>query len=190
MRREHLVRRIVAATVLLFGVLLATPGISAAAPAYPAPPAPGTVSSGTVAAGGTVTFSGSGFTPGETVHIGVSYGQSGDELGSTVASASGTFTFEAELTRPGNVTLIAIGETSERRVYAAVRVLAAGSDNGTGNTGTGNTGTGSGSGAGSSLPVTGTGPIAPIALGGAAALLLGVVLVGFTVVRRRRSTEV
>jgi hypothetical protein len=183
MRRDHLVRRIVAATVLLFGVLLATPGISAAAPSYPSPPAPGTVSAGTVTAGGTVTFSGNGFTAGETIHIGVSYGQSGDELGTTVASATGTFTFDARLTKPGDVTLIAIGETSDRVVFADVRVLAAtAGNNATPVSGTGNTG--------SNLPVTGTGPVKPIALGGAAALLLGVVLVGFTVTRRRRHAEI
>ena len=40
-----------------------------------------------------VTLSGAGFAPGETVDIGIGYGNSGDSLGEAVADANGAFTF-------------------------------------------------------------------------------------------------
>jgi LPXTG-motif cell wall-anchored protein len=185
MRRDHLVRRLVAATALLFAVLLATPGMSAAAP-YPAPAGPGVVSSGTLTLGDTVTFSGTGFLPGEPIVIGIGYGQSGDMLGQTTATLTGDFSIVVEPPRVGPATLVAIGETSGVRVSAAIRVLAVGADNGTGT----GTGTGPGSdGTDGRLPVTGT-DTGVIALGGAAMLALGVALVGFTATRRRRTAEI
>jgi LPXTG-motif cell wall-anchored protein len=177
MRRDHLGRRLVAAVALLVGVLLATPGISSAAP-YPAPQGTGTVSSGTVTIGGSVRFSGDGFLPGEPIDIGMGYANSGGQLDATTASLTGTFSIVVTPPMVGDAVLIAIGNTSGRQVTAAIRVLAVG--------GSGN-GSGSGSGSGTprkTLPVTGTRPIAPIALGGAAMLLFGAALVGVT--RRRR----
>jgi LPXTG-motif cell wall-anchored protein len=179
MRRDHLARRLVAAVVLLFGVLLATPGISAAAP-YPAPAGPGTVSSGTVTLGDTVTFSGTGFLPGETIIIAMGYGQSGGIVGDTTASLTGDFSVEVEPPMAGNATLFATGETSGVQVTAAIRVLAA---DGTGGTDT-DTEVSTTSGR---LPVTGT-DSGTIALGGAALLVLGVALVAVT--RRRRPAEI
>jgi LPXTG-motif cell wall-anchored protein len=181
MRRDHLVRRLVAATALLFAVLLATPGMSAAAP-YPAPAGPGTVSSGTVTLGDTVTFSGTGFLPGELVVIGIGYGQSGGMLDETTATLTGDFSIVVEPPQVGDATLVAIGETSGVRVSAAIRVLAAGTDtvpvadaDPTSDT------------AGDRLPVTGT-DTGVIALGGVAMLALGVALV--TATRRRRTAEI
>ena len=56
--------------------LAGTIALAASAPAmavdYPAP-APGTVSSATVTVGGTVVFSGTGFTPGETITITITF---------------------------------------------------------------------------------------------------------------------
>jgi LPXTG-motif cell wall-anchored protein len=174
MRRDHLTRRLVAAVVLLFGVLLVTPGISSAAP-YPAPSGAGTVSSGTATVGGKVVFSGTGFIPGEQILIGGSTADAGGMLGETVADTNGDFRFTVTLPAVGMLTLQAYGVDSDHLVTAVVRVLAAG----------GNTGAGAN---GSTLPVTGTGPIAPIALGGAAMLVLGAALVGVT--RRRRTAEI
>jgi LPXTG-motif cell wall-anchored protein len=179
MRRDHLARRLVAAIALLFAVLLATPGMSAAAP-YPAPPGPGVVSSGTVTLGGTVTFSGTGFLPGEPVVIGIGYGRFGDVLGETTATLTGDFSFVVKPPYAGPATLFADGATSGTRVTAAIRVLAAGTGTGTG------TGTGNGTGT-DRLPVTGV-DAGTIALGGAALLALGVALV--TTTRRRRSAEI
>jgi LPXTG-motif cell wall-anchored protein len=179
MRRDHLARRLVAAIALLFAVLLATPGMSAAAP-YPAPAGPGTVSSGTVTLGDTVTFSGTGFLPGETVVIGIGYGQSGGMLGQTTATLTGDFSIVVEPPQVGPATLFAAGVDSGVEVTAAIRVVAAGTD--TPADGADPTS----ADAGDRLPVTGA-DAGTIALGGAALLALGVALV--TTTRRRRPAE-
>ena len=68
-----MLRRILSITAVvglaLFGVASAA---SAAPPPYPPAPASGSVSPGTITAGGTVTFSGTGFQPGSAVQISVS----------------------------------------------------------------------------------------------------------------------
>jgi hypothetical protein len=192
MRRDNLARRLFAAAVLMFAVLVATPGMSSAALPYPAPPGQGSVSSGTVTAGGTVTFSGSGFLPGETIIIGIGYANSGGQLDETVASALGAFSLEVRPPLAGDATLFATGVTSDFRVTAAIRVLpvAAPDNGGTNGDVNGTDGADANGTDGANLPVTGTGPAKPIAFGGAALLALGAVLVGFTATRRRRTAEI
>lgn len=183
MRREPLTRRVLAVAALLFGAVLATPGIATAAPEYPAAPSNGTVSSSAVAPGGSVTFTGRGFLAGESVDVTVEYapaaGQSSASaptaLGTTTATTSGAFSFTATLTKAGVATLNAVGATSGNTVTAVVHVQGAAAGSAP---------------SGTKLPVTGTSSLAPLAIGGAALLLAGLAFVGFTVVRRRNAASV
>ncbi len=142
--------------------------LAASAPAmavdYPAP-APGTVSSATVTVGGTVVFSGTGFTPGETITITITFTAApqgaaapGTSNGiamavpgalhlapttvTAVANSSGAFSTNVTLTAAGTYQLTAVGATSGHTVTATVvaaGVSSAGLAN-TGGTGLANTG--------------------------------------------------
>ncbi|MDQ0031433.1 LPXTG cell wall anchor domain-containing protein [Arthrobacter bambusae] len=150
--------------------LAGTIALAASAPAmavdYPAP-APGTVSSATVTVGGTVVFSGTGFTPGETITITITFTpapqgaaapgtSSGIAMGvpgalplaptttqtTAVANSSGGFSTDVTLTAPGTYQLTAEGAISHHTVTATVvaaGVSTAGLAN-TGGTGLANTG--------------------------------------------------
>lgn len=189
--------------------LAGTIALAASAPAmavdYPAP-VPGTVSSATVTVGGTVVFSGTGFTPGETIVITITFtaapqgasapGTSngiamavpgGLHLAPTtvtaVANSSGAFSTDVTLSAAGTYQLTAEGATSHHVVTATV--VAAGvsgaSVANTGGAGLANTG-GTGlanTGADSSLILWG--------LVGAGALVAGTASV--VVVRRRAKNE-
>ncbi|UKA58003.1 LPXTG cell wall anchor domain-containing protein [Arthrobacter sp. FW306-2-2C-D06B] len=189
--------------------LAGTIALAASAPAmavdYPAP-VPGTVSSATVTVGGTVVFSGGGFTPGETIVITITFtaapqgaaapGTSngiamavpgGLHLAPTTltatANASGAFSTDVALTAAGTYQLTAEGATSHHTVTSTVvaaGVSGAGLAN-TGGTGLANTG-GTGlanTGVDSSLILWG--------LVGAGALAAGTVSV--VVARRRAKNE-
>lgn len=114
----------VAATLTALGA-----GAAHAEDSYPAPAPLTTVSEGTVQAGSTVTFSGSGFTPGEQVVITADAGSTGavSAAGSrsaairvalaplqveTQADSAGKFSVEVALSEPGVYTLTAKGVTS------------------------------------------------------------------------------
>ncbi|MFH5878536.1 LPXTG cell wall anchor domain-containing protein [Arthrobacter sp. NA-172] len=173
---------------------------------YPAP-VPGTVSSATVTVGGTVVFSGTGFTPGETITItivftpapqgaaapgtsnGIAMAVPGAlPLASTtttltaVANSSGAFSSDVTLNAAGTYQLTAVGATSHHSVTATV-VAAGVSGAGLANTGgaaLANTGTGLAStGVDSSMILWG--------LVGAGALVAGTASV--VVVRRRAKNE-
>ncbi len=140
--------------------LAGTIALAASAPAmavdYPAP-VPGTVSSATVTVGGTVVFSGGGFTPGETIIITITFtaapqgaaapGTSngiamavpgGLHLAPTTvtatANASGAFSTDVALTAAGTYQLTAEGATSHHTVTSTV-VAAGVSGAGLANTG-------------------------------------------------------
>ncbi|GAA3309948.1 hypothetical protein GCM10017710_05500 [Arthrobacter ramosus] len=189
--------------------LAGTIALGASAPAmavnYPAP-SPGTVSSGTVTVGGFVTFSGTGFTPGETITITITFTAApqgaaapGTSNGiamavpgalhlapttvTAVANSSGAFSTNVSLSAAGTYQLTAVGATSGHSVTATVvaaGVSGAGLAN-TGGTGLANTG-GTGlanTGVDSSLILWG--------LVGAGALVAGTASV--VVARRRAKNE-
>jgi len=118
-------------------------GAAMAADNYPAPSTTASVSSGTVAPGEAVTFSGTGFTPGEQINISVvsSGASGGTATGSrsvpvrivlpaetttlkTVADAKGSFSTQITLTAAGTYTLTATGATSGHSVSSTVVVAA------------------------------------------------------------------
>jgi hypothetical protein len=121
----HTKRRRCAPLIMLFGVIIAVLAFAVPANAAPYTTQPTVaVSSQTVTAGGSITFSGSGFLPGETVRITVS---DPITLKSVVADSSGSFStvivLPAGLT--GAQTLTATGLTSGRTASITIQVLAA-----------------------------------------------------------------
>jgi len=130
--------------------IVGTIALGASGPAlattYPAPATQGTVSSGTITAGGSVQFSGTGFTPGETINITVTQTATAQGAAapgggsvtmavpgvlplapltlSTVANASGAFSVTITLNSPGTYVLTAVGATSGHTVTATVVVTA------------------------------------------------------------------
>lgn len=183
-------RLLIALATLGTGLLLAAP---AQADPYPATPPDVDVSTGTVSAGGGVTFSGSGYAAGETIIIDVTYSNTGAalseestgrfvtaafpvpevEVGRTTADSNGDFSVTLQLNQAGTATLTAIGVTSGVTQSQQVTVLtpAAAEDEG--------------------LAVTGTPTrVGPEILGGVAAVLVGFVLVMLAFrLRRRNNTE-
>ncbi|WP_277797886.1 LPXTG cell wall anchor domain-containing protein [Arthrobacter sp. NQ7] len=181
--------------------------LGASAPAlattYPAPPPQGSVSSGTISAGGSVVFSGTGFLPGETINITVTQtataqGAAAPGRGgavtmavpgvlplapltlSTVADASGAFSVTITLNTPGTYVLTAVGATSGHTVSATVVVTAPAALANTGGAPLADTGAGlAGTGVDSSLVLW--------VLVGAGALAAGTASV--VVVRRRAKNE-
>ena len=201
------------ASVALAGLLTLGAGTMAAqaAPDYPAAPPAATVSTGTVTPGGSVTFAGTGFTPGEIIDVtvvqsspvaGGAIGGLGGGLGASVpmiikpaaptaftttAAADGSFSVPVTLEQTGTYTLTATGRTSGVSVSQVVKV-AASTDGTVGN------GTGAGAGTGTNVAagenaggLASTGIDAGVlvwSIVGAGALAAGV---GTVVVSRRRS---
>lgn len=140
------------ASALVLAGSLAFFGASAAnAAEYPAP-APGGVSDATVAPGVTVAFSGSGFTPGETIRVDVDYSNTpvvvpGTGVNSLIimaeivntfttnADAKGDFTTNVTLGEAGTYTLTATGLESGHVVTAVVSVDPSFGEDGNGNDG-------------------------------------------------------
>jgi hypothetical protein len=202
----------------MLGLLIATatavliaPATAFAEPPYPDEPPAASVSDGTVSDGGTVTFSGEGFIPGETIAIEISYDGSDSTAGfsragaggfvlaaaailprkaglEVTASDAGSFSVEIPLTQVGTATLVATGLTSGVTVTSVVEVVAA-DDSDSGDSG--DDGNDSSANAGNALPTTGTSGrmMAFSVYGGLGAVLLGAALIWFTSARRRRSTE-
>jgi hypothetical protein len=193
----------------ILGLLIATatavliaPATAFAEPSYPDEPPAASVSEATVSDGGSVTFSGEGFLPGETISIEVNYDGSDSTAAFTrkstggfvlaaarilprkaglevTASSGGTFSTSVPLTQTGTATLIATGLTSGVTVTAVVEVVAA--DNSDDSSANG----------GNTLPTTGTsGRMMAFGIyGGLGAVLLGAALIWLTSARRRRPTE-
>lgn len=158
--------------------------------APPAPPASIAASVDTVTQGGSLTVTGSGFTPGETVEFFLDDGTpAGLLLGSATVGADGTFT--ASVTLPagspeGPSEIIALAE-SGAQLTLGITVLPADTGQGDGDsTGTGDgTGTGTGSGTGDGTGTgTGTGDgtgsdsgdLATTGIGSPASLIAGIAL--------------
>ncbi|MEZ2388362.1 LPXTG cell wall anchor domain-containing protein [bacterium RCC_150] len=188
--------------------LAGTIAFGASAPAmavdYPAPVQQGTVSSATVTVGGTVVFSGTGFTPGETINITITFtpapqGAAAPGTGggiamavpaalplapttttlTAVANSSGAFSTNVTLNSAGTYVLTAVGASSGHTVTATVVATGvAPAAAGTGLANTGGTGLAN-TGVDSSLVLWG--------LVGAGALVAGTASV--VVVRRRAKTE-
>jgi hypothetical protein len=160
-----------------------------------------------ISLGGTVTVEGTGFTPGETILLVVTYaGPSGlrrspvpDVLGlrmlgqSSKADALGNFSAGVNLTRSGWATITATGQSSRTSVSTAVKVMAAGQTSDTttvaGSTASTVPNDGVAAPPNSQLPNTGTSIAGPLAVGASALVLgLGMLLFGtrFAIRRKRR----
>ena len=201
--------RIVGLLVATAAAVIMAPAAAYAAPdPYPAGEPGSSVSDGTVSDGEAVTFWGKGFLPFERITIRIIYGSSDDtaafrqepaggfvlaavqlprRAGLTVtADADGEFSVRLRLTRAGEVTLVATGQTSGVTVTENVQVVI--SPNTGVNGAQGNNGDGDDNG--TALPTTGpSGAPFLIALGGGAgAVLLGTALLLFTLRRRRKTT--
>ncbi|MDQ0240173.1 LPXTG cell wall anchor domain-containing protein [Arthrobacter bambusae] len=192
--------------------LAGTIALAASAPAmavdYPAP-VPGTVSSATVTVGGTVVFSGGGFTPGETIVITITFtaapqgaGAPGTSNGiamavpgglhlapttvTATANASGAFSTDVALTAAGTYQLTAEGATSHHTVTSTVVAAGVSGASGSGLANTGGTGLANTGGTG--LANTGVDSSLILwGLVGAGALVAGTASV--VVVRRRAKNE-
>jgi len=183
-----------ASALALAGVITFAGASAATANEYPAPPAgtTGTVSAAVVAPGGTVAFSGGGFTPGEIIDITVTYSNNPNTVAGTgvngliilnqrvaaltaTAAADGTFSTNVQLGEAGTYTLTAVGRDSRRTVTATVTADPAAA------TGAGNT-------AGTEAGLADTGADSTMLLWGAAgALALGAGVVSITVARRKKT---
>jgi antitoxin (DNA-binding transcriptional repressor) of toxin-antitoxin stability system len=161
---------------LLFVALVATavaPSVASAEP-YPAGEPAASVSTGTTTEGGSVTFSGSGFEPGETITITVD----GVVVATVTASSDGTFSVRLKLSSVGTANLVATGESSGVTASSTVTVKAktvskAGSDDES-----------------DGLPTTGMSArrmVIAVSVG-TAALIVGASLIWLSYVRRRRRT--
>lgn len=186
--------------VATVAAVLLAPGVAHADP-YPVEPPASTVSDGTVSDGGTVTFSGKGFLPFEEISIEINYSGdnssaawSGSKRGGiflaalpvarqtlhVTADAKGEFSIQVKLAQVGTATLLATGLTSGVTVTTNVKVMDS-KDTDTGGSGGGDDNDNAGSG----LPRTGPSGAPLLVAGGA--VLLGVVLLLLTRVRRRRT---
>lgn len=134
---------VIAGSLAFFGA-----GAANAVDRYPAP-APGVVSDATVAPGATVTFGGSGFTPGEAVRVDVDYSNTpvvvpgtgvngviilAELINSftTTADAQGVFSAPVTLGEAGTYTLTATGLTSGKTITSVVSVDPAFANDGSG----------------------------------------------------------
>ncbi|HET6529214.1 MAG TPA: hypothetical protein VFH03_01155 [Actinoplanes sp.] len=190
----------------LLGLLaaVATAVLTMPAPAqaepYPAEPPASSVSEGQVTDGGTVTFRGEGFLPGETIAITISYNGS-DSTAATransgrfvpaamadltvTASSAGTFSVTLKLTRVGTATLVATGLTSGVTVTQTVEVVASEDSDGAGG---GEDDTTNAGGGNDRLPTTGSsGRLLFVSIyAGLGAILVGAGILWFTRSRRR-----
>ncbi len=175
---------------------------SAVDSSYPAP-ATGTVSAGVVAPGSSVVFAGTGFIPGESIRIDVTYANdpvvvAGTGVSSpiilaqrinsftTTANADGTFSANVALGEEGTYTLTATGLTSGKVVVNTVVVdaaAAAGAGVGTGSP----AGSGSNANAGQG-GLASTGADSAMLLWGAAGVLaLGAGVASVAVARRKNA---
>lgn len=187
-----------ASALALAGVLTFAGASAATATEYPAPPAPvtGTVSAAVVAPGGTVTFSGAGFIPGEIIDITVVYSNNPNTVAgagvngliilnqrvadlTATAADDGTFNTDIQLGEAGTYTLTAVGRDSGRTVTATVTAdpaAATGASNQSGNNDAANSG------------LADTGADSTMLLWGAAgALALGAGVVSIAVARRKKT---
>ena len=200
-------RLVTAAGVALLGLFVAT-GVASAAPGDPGYPPAGviteTVNVSTVTAGGTLELTGTGFLPGETVDITITYsGPSGlrsnaalrsavstGTMSKVVADSAGAFGIPENLTQVGTATITETGEASGRTMSLTVKILAVGSTDTAGTTTVaGSTatsmpsigvaaGAGSDGSTGGGLASTGVSVAAPLAIG-ASALIAGLAMLFF-----------
>lgn len=201
--------RILGLMITAATAVLVTPAPALAEP-YPAEPPASVLSEGQVSDGGSVTFSGRGFLPGEIIAITISYGGSDSnaaapatagrfvpvtmtfqkKAGLTVtATSAGTFSVRLRLTEVGTATLVATGLTSGVTVTQTVEVLPASKDDDQDSDvdDSSTTTTTTGGGGNDALPTTGSsGRVLFISLyAGLGAILLGAGMLWFTRSRRR-----
>lgn len=138
------------AALALAGVIALAGTAPAVASTYPAPGnEQGTVSDGTIAAGESITFAGSGYFAGETINVtfqrtGGKKDSSGERPApssfSVIADGTGAFSTSITFTDGGNYKIAAVGATSGNTRWAAITVNSGnggGNNNGGGNHGGG-----------------------------------------------------
>ncbi|BCW49593.1 hypothetical protein [Arthrobacter sp. StoSoilB13] len=122
------------AALALAGIIALTGTAPAVATTYPAPGnEQGTVSDGTIAAGESITFAGTGYIPGETINVtfertGGKKDSSGERPApssfSAIADGTGAFSTSITFTDSGRYTISAVGATSGNTRWAAITVNA------------------------------------------------------------------
>ncbi len=122
------------AALALAGIIALTGTAPAVATTYPAPGnEQGTVSDGTIAAGESITFAGTGYIPGETINVtfertGGKKDSSGERPApssfSAIADGTGAFSTSITFTDSGRYTISAVGATSGNKRWAAITVNA------------------------------------------------------------------
>lgn len=140
------------AALALAGIIALTGTAPAVATTYPAPGnEQGTVSDGTIAAGESITFAGTGYIPGETINV--SFQRTGGKKNSdgerpapssfsAIADGTGAFSTSITFADSGRYTISAVGATSGNTRWAAITVNAGkgGGNNGGGKGASGFTG--------------------------------------------------
>jgi hypothetical protein len=115
--------RLIAATVLMFSLALATPGVATAATTYPSPRPQATVSPSTVTPNRNVVFKAYGFKSSETIRVNQRYGTGKPGLVRVLrAGKGGTIAINLKFKYTGKVTVSA-RNASGRTVSAVVRVV-------------------------------------------------------------------
>ncbi len=171
------------AAVVAFLAFPAAAAHAAAAAPYPAPSSAGTVNTGVVGAHGEVTFSGSGFIPGEEIVVTVTPTSSSMPTITLTIKADrfGAFRVSVRMPTAGTFRLAATGQKSGHVVSATVKVV----DGGKGGVSNGDSSTGAGKGG---LSFTGS----PVNLAvtswlGVGAIGLGVAFLKLGATRRRQT---
>lgn len=183
---ESHMKKTASALVLAGSLAFFGGGAANAVQNYPAPP-PGGVNDATVAPGATVTFGGTGFTPGEPIRVDVDYGNApvvipGTGVNGVIimaelinsfttnADAQGVFSTPVTLGEAGTYTLTATGLASGKTVTSGVSVDPAFANDGSGS----GDGSGTGNGGSGDADLADTGADSAMLLWGAA----GIVAVG------------
>jgi len=122
------------AALALAGIIALAGTAPAVATTYPAPGnEQGTVSDGTIAAGESITFAGTGYIPGETINV--SFQRTGGKKNSdgerpapssfsVIADGTGAFSTSITFADSGRYTISAVGATSGNTRWAAITVNA------------------------------------------------------------------
>jgi hypothetical protein len=124
MRNTNVVRRLLAAAALAFSLMLVSPGLATAAPAYPAPKAKATVSPSTTTPNKTVKFRVTGFKGSESIRVTERYrGGNAKIVRKVRVTKQGSITIHVKFKKTGTATLTAMAADNKRFAQAVVKVV-------------------------------------------------------------------